>query len=160
MSSSARLDASKFLLLSQDDSKENNKHDVKLFASLNGGDFVDDTKPTPPNNLPPAVQQFVGSPIDMRHIIHQLMDNGVRLLILTGDHGIGKSATSLMVSRYFCDRRMFKGGLFFVDVPKMLNHFETPHLSQMLLRAFRESEIFNNMRHMDEMLLVFDGLII
>ena len=98
MSSSARLDASEFLLLPQDDSTENNKHDVKLFANLKGGDFVDDTKPTSPNNLPPAVQQFVGRPIDTRHIIHQLMDNGVRLLIVTGDHGINKSATSLTVS--------------------------------------------------------------
>ena len=53
---------------------------------------------------------------------------------------------------------MFKDGLFFVDVPKMLNNFKTQHLSQMLLRAFRESEIFNNTKHMSEMLLVFDGL--
>ena len=72
------LGTSNFLLLPQDDSKENNKHDVKLFANVKGGDFVDDTKPTPPNNLPPAVQQFVGGAIDMRHIIYQLMDNGVR----------------------------------------------------------------------------------
>ena len=103
MSSSARLDALKFFLLPQDDRKENNKHDVKLFANLKGG--PDDTKRTPPNNLQPAVQQFVGRAIDMRHIIYQLMDNGVRLSILTGDHGIGKFATSLMVSRYFCDKR-------------------------------------------------------
>ena len=175
MSSSARLDANKFLLLPQDNRKDNNRHNVTLF-DLKKGPFIDDTKPTPPNNLPPAVQNFLGRAIDMRHIINKLMDNGVRLLILTGDHGIGKSSTSLMVARYFCDRRMFKGGLFFIDVPKMANQMENMPLSQMLLRAFRESgdetilekfgkegdmsesDIFNKMRHMGEMLLVFDGL--
>lgn len=55
--------------------------------------------------------------------------------------------------------RVFKGlFIYLFIVSKMLNNFETAHLIQMLLAAFCESEVFNNMRHMDEMLLVFDGL--
>ena len=77
---------------------------------------------------------------------------------------------------FFCHGRVFKGGLCLADVSKMLNSFETPQPNEMLLRAFpesgnlnistkfgrtgdmSESGVFNNMRHMDEMLLVFDGL--
>merc|ERR1712176_753400 len=122
----------------------------------------------------------------MRHIIHQLMDSGVRLLVLTGNSGIGKSATALMVARYFCDRRMFRGGIFFIDVKKLNN--ECNSLSAMLLKVFEECDIsapethkhhhshsehemneedeekknkedvFNIIRTMGEMLFVFDGL--
>merc|ERR1711933_635831 len=135
MSSSARLDYDKFLLLPR-----NGDHKVYIFGNLEGGQLIDDTLKTPINNLPPAVPSFVGRAIDMRHIIHQLMDSGVRLLVLTGNSGIGKSATALMVARYFCDRRMFRGGIFFIDVKKLNN--ECNSLSAMLLRVFEECDIF------------------
>eukprot|EP01084_Bolivina_argentea_P295967 509673_1 len=191
MSSSARLDYDKFLLLPR-----NGDHAVNIFSDLSGGTLYDDTLPTPINNLPPAVPSFVGRAIDMRHIIHQLMDSGVRLLVLTGNCGIGKSATALMVARYFCDRRMFRGGIFFIDVRKLQNaKNECKSLSAMLLRVFEEcdvqkkqsslnaqssqegqndhtnnaaasdnkkkndkDDVFNIIRTMGEMLLVFDGL--
>ena len=86
--SSARLDYDKFLLLPR-----NGDHST-LFGQLQTGNLTDDTLKTPINNLPPAVPSFVGRAIDMRHIIHQLMDSGVRLLVLTGNSGIGKSVTA------------------------------------------------------------------
>jgi len=134
MATAARLDYDKFLLLPRD-----GDHDVHIFNNLEAGELVDDTATTPVNNLPPAVPMFVGRAIDMRHIIHQLMDSGVRLLVLTGNSGIGKSATALMVARYFCDRRMFRGGIFYIDVKKLNAECDT--LSSMLLKVFEECDV-------------------
>ena len=139
MASSARMDAEKFLLLPR-----NGHHNVKIFPSLQSGELIDDTLSTPTNNLPPVVSSFVGRAIDMRHIINQLMDSGVRLLVLTGNSGIGKTATALMVARYFCDRRMFRGGIFFVDVGKL--NSQCSSLSEMLLKVFEECGVIKEHR--------------
>jgi len=139
MASSARLDFDKFLLLPR-----NGKHDVAIFADLGPGELMDDTLETPTNNLPAVVSSFVGRAIDMRHIINQLMDSGVRLLVLTGNSGIGKTATALMVARYFCDRRMFRGGIFFVDVGKL--NSKCSSLSEMLLKVLEECGVVKEHR--------------
>jgi hypothetical protein len=68
-------------------------------------------------------------------------ETGVRLLVLNGDSGIGKSATALMVARYFCDRRKFSGGIFFIDVKKLNSQFNT--LSAMLLQVFGECGVID-----------------
>jgi len=139
MASSARMDSEKFLLLPR-----HGNHKVAIFATLHPGELMDDTLHTPTNNLPAVVSSFVGRAIDMRHIIHQLMDSGVRLLVLTGNSGIGKTATALMVARYFCDRRMFRGGIFFVDVGKL--NSECSSLSEMLLKVFEECGVIKEHR--------------
>eukprot|EP01083_Nonionella_stella_P136265 414560_1 len=197
MSGCSRLDYDKFLLLPR-----NSDHEVHIFRNLSNGTLHDDTPPTPINNLPPAVPCFVGREFDMRHIIHQLMENYVRLLVLSGNNGIGKSATALMVARYLCDRRrMFQGGIFFIDVKKLQNtkNIKAKSLSAMLVHVLGDvreecdvikefcacrkmisqclitlcegqlkpleqlilsfhNDIFNVMRTMGDMLLVFDGL--
>jgi hypothetical protein len=72
MRGGARADYHKFLLLPR-----RGDHKKQLFTSLQPGNLIDGTAETPVNNLPPSVSHFVGRAIDMRHIIHQLMDSGM-----------------------------------------------------------------------------------
>eukprot|EP01084_Bolivina_argentea_P292052 501996_1 len=172
MSSSTRLDYNKFVLL-----PKNGDHKVKIFDNLSPGELIDDTLNLPINNLTHALPGFTGRNIDMRHIIHQLMDTNVNLLVLRGIRGIGKSATALMVARYLCDRKMFGGGIYFVDVKALISTNKYNSFDDMLLKVFQDTErtfktdndktkrnkhnVFNIIRNKCEkgyVLLVFDGL--
>ncbi|ETO35351.1 hypothetical protein RFI_01708 [Reticulomyxa filosa] len=130
MSGPAKNDSDKFLLLPQEDS-----HDEALFANLESGCLRNLTRKMAPNNLLPAVRMFMGRAIDMHNIIQHALDVSSRHLLVHGEKGVGKSALVLMTAKYLHDRSVFKGGIFFVNVPKLAFKFNT--LPQMLLYAIQ-----------------------
>ena len=158
----ARLNHDKFKLL-----PENDDHKVSIFCKMQTGAFVNGSLKHPINNLPERVPHFIGRDIDMRNIINQMMEPSTKRLVLVGDTGIGKTATAIMIGRYLYDRRMFRGGIFFMDVRKL--NLECKSLSSMLLKVFEECGVINKqkkeqnvfwiIRRLEEhILLIIDGI--
>ncbi|ETO33170.1 hypothetical protein RFI_03936 [Reticulomyxa filosa] len=160
-----KQDEKKFVLLPID--PNDRIHNVKLFrpGGLPKGDLIDDSTPLPPNNLPPPVSNFMGRNADMVKLIQPIVDNGVKMVGLMGPEGVGKSALAIMTARYLCHRSAFKGGVFYVDVAKLMPTH--PTLESMLIHTMQfsekyrdipENEFFGKIHNFDRLLLVFDHI--
>jgi predicted ATPase/class 3 adenylate cyclase len=67
-----------------------------------------------PNNLPTQTSAFVGRDDELREIRARLEDDSVRLIVLTGPGGTGKTRLALRAAADEVDR--FADGVFFVDL--------------------------------------------
>jgi hypothetical protein len=103
----------KFLLLPPEDPLQGITHDVRLFADVPPGHWVNVSPPKPPNNLP-AVDHFTGRASDTFHVIQLVLAS--RLVTITGKRGVGKSALARAVGTYINDRRHFEQGVFLIKV--------------------------------------------
>lgn len=72
------------------------------------------TQTAPVSNLPSPPSSFVGREAELAELEQLLLDDGVRILTLTGSGGIGKTRLALAVADRQLDR--FGDGVFFVDL--------------------------------------------
>ncbi|ETO28075.1 hypothetical protein RFI_09060 [Reticulomyxa filosa] len=165
MAGIGKQDEKKFVLLPADPTGR--IHNVKLFhpGELMKGELRDDSVPLPPTNLPSPVPHFIGRSADMVKVFRYLVDSGTKMVGLTGMAGIGKSALAIMTATYLCHRSIFKGGVFYIDVAKLMSTH--PTLESMLVHTMQSHERYQHipqhtflggMHKFDRLLLVFDHI--
>ena len=106
-----------FLLLPKDDPDH---HQVPIFEDLEEGMYEDETLPLPPNacTLPPSPMFGRNSPL--HKIVSRLGQEKNRVVTITGESGIGKTALALRSCQYLAERRRVRE-IFFLD----LDDFDT-----------------------------------
>lgn len=102
-------EAEKFLLLPQ-----YGAHDEVIFTDLPSGEWRDRTPPPPPLTLPAPAEYFLGRELDMHRVVEKVLTG--RLVTVRGLPGIGKTALAIAAARYLGERRLFRDGVFFVNL--------------------------------------------
>jgi len=106
------FEADKFLLLPPGDN-----HAVAPFKSLAAVDQWE--PPQPPTTrqqqpLPALVEGFIGRNVDVYKVVSAILDR--RLVSVTGEPGVGKSAVAIAALNYLAERYYFSDGVLYIDV--------------------------------------------
>jgi energy-coupling factor transporter ATP-binding protein EcfA2 len=96
----------KFLLL-----PHGGNHDVAIFNNLPSGHYKDCTPKARPNSLRAPVDNFLGRNFELQALVEEIQKH--RLVTLTGEAGIGKTALANAGARYL-HRRLKFGAVYFV----------------------------------------------
>jgi Cdc6-like AAA superfamily ATPase len=86
-------------------------------------------------NIPPPVESFIGRNQDVCQVLRELQKT--RLITLTGEPGIGKTAVAKTIANYLKLREgeFIKNGVMFLNV---INCASTTMLKHKFIKAFRE----------------------
>ena len=88
-------------------------HQDPIWRELAPGSLSIDEQLKTPNNIPVRARCFLGRSRDIHGIVKCLSNN--RLVTITGVGGIGKTAISIEVSRWFFLRNKFRDGIFVIN---------------------------------------------
>lgn len=104
----------KFLLMGAGNIVQpNNRHGVTLFADVPSG-ILNDISSQVPVNLPAPHGQFLGRNVETYRLVNSVVHQ--RLSVCVGAPGIGKSSVAIAAANFVCQRRLFAGAVFYVDL--------------------------------------------
>ena len=105
------VEARKFLLLPQ-----GVDHSYQPFSSLA---VVDQWQPPiqpaarQQQRLPALVESFIGRNVETYRVVSAILDR--RLVSVTGEAGVGKSAVAVAALNYLAERHYFSDGVMYID---------------------------------------------
>ena len=111
--------------------------------------------------LPNKLENFKYRERDMSELLKMLITDKERIVILLGLHGIGKSALARNTCWYVAERKLFTGGIIFLQLKGMSSHFAMLKyimrniMNQLDLTVEKKRELENETFSQDAMIEFF-----
>lgn len=83
------------------------------------GAFIDETPPEPPGNLLAPTNNLVDRPHESVQIYRCIHHNALRVVVIKGPPGIGKTELALCALQYSRQRSEFEHGYFMVEMKRI-----------------------------------------
>ena len=116
--------------------KKNKKHECKPLSNFPEGSFLDLSDHNRIKYIPSKYENLKFREKDMSTLLQSLLQNKERIVPILGLCGIGKSVLARNTLHYVAERKMFSGGVLYIQMKNVRSFFAVVKIIMRNIMSF------------------------